>query len=593
MLTAFYTEGTRYLMHPLSLPTVNRTMATLLVALLVAPMAASAALPGMEGFKTSTPSATPKSSDINSRTNAEDEAVAKPQDPEANIVGTPQQTGQTEGQLMPFGSALFRGNFKNMTQASFEENYVITQGDVISVQFWGSVQKSLELTVDPRGNIFIPEVGPIRVAGIEQSNLNSIVQTRVAQVYKSNVGVYASLNSAKPVDVFVSGFVKQPGIYSGLASHSILSFLDKAGGILPEQGSYLDIDVLRNGRRIASLNLYEFLLQGKQPSVYLHQGDVVVVRNRQSRTLVTGSVRNPAVFEFRGSSLPAQSLIQLAQPQPGVNWVKRSRIMGDTEQMDIQVLSMAEFATTVIQPDDQLSFHRDLTANQISIKLEGNYEGASQVTLPKGSSLADAIAQINPSSSADMNAVRLYRPSVAKRKKQMLDALLEDFHKKYVMQPALSSELLAAKSTQYPNIVKFIERAKLATPDGLVAYDDRSDWANMPLHEEDVIFVPAKDNVVKILGEVQAPSTMAFQSGLKVKDYIERSAGLTPSADKKRIYVIHNNGQLDVVDMRYVPLSDDEIVIPTRVQLNGWIFAKDIAEMLFKIAAVARIFTLN
>ena len=130
-------------------------------------------------------------------------------------------------------------------------------------------------------------------------------------------------------------------------------------------------------------------------------------------------------------------------------------------------------------------------------------------------------------------------------------------------------------------------------PDGLVAYDNRSDWANMPLHEEDVIFVPAKDNVVKVLGEVQSPSTMAFQPGLKVKEYIERSAGLTPSADKKRIYVIHNNGQLDVVDTNYVPKADDEIVIPTRVQMNGWIFAKDIAEMVFKIAAVARIFTLN
>jgi protein involved in polysaccharide export with SLBB domain len=532
---------------------------------------------------------------LNSRTAAEESATEQPQSPEANIQGTPESMGGTsdESILRPFGSALFQGKFRNMTQASFQENYVITQGDMINVQFWGSIQKSLELVVDPRGNLFIPDVGPIRVAGLKQSDLNPMVQKMVYQVYKSNVGVYASLNSARPVDVFVSGFVRQPGIYSGLASHSILSFLDKAGGILPEQGSYLDIEVLRNGTRIASLNLYDFLLYGKQPSVYLHQGDVVVVRNRQSRVLVTGNVRNPAVFEFRGRNLPAQELILLAQPQPGVNWVKRSRVAPETEQMVVDVLTMAQFNATTIQPDDQISFHRDLTASQVSIEFQGSYEGASQVTLPKGATLADAIAQISPSPIADMNAVRLYRPSVALRKKQMLDALLEDFRKKFVMQPALSSELLQAKSTQYANIEKFIERARQASPDGLVAYDSREDWSKIPLHEEDIIFIPTKDNVVKVLGEVQSPSTTSYKPGMKVKEYVKRAAGFTQSADKRRIYVIHNNGQLDVVDTGYVPQPDDEIVIPTKVQLNGWIFAKDVAEMLFKIATVARIFTLD
>ncbi|MFT2542688.1 polysaccharide biosynthesis/export family protein, partial [Escherichia coli] len=93
------------------------------------------------------------------------------------------------------------------------------------------------LQVDPKGNIFLPNVGPVKVAGVSNSQLNALVTSKVKEVYQSNVNVYASLLQAQPVKVYVTGFVRNPGLYGGVTSDSLLNYLIKAGGVDPERGS--------------------------------------------------------------------------------------------------------------------------------------------------------------------------------------------------------------------------------------------------------------------------------------------------------------------------------------------------------------------
>lgn len=122
--------------------------------------------------------------------------------------------------------------------------------------------------------------------------LNTLVTRQVKKVYQSNVNVYAALDVAQPVKVYVTGFVNRPGLYGGIASDSMLSYIDKAGGVDPARGSYVSIEVKRNGKARSQVNLYNFLLNGDLDLVQFNDGDVIVVGPRQHTFSVDGAVFN-------------------------------------------------------------------------------------------------------------------------------------------------------------------------------------------------------------------------------------------------------------------------------------------------------------
>ncbi len=197
-----------------------------------------------------------------------------------------------------FGQNLFAGGFQKVSFQGFNQDYRIAIGDKITLQMWGAYEVSVDLTVDAQGNIFIPKVGPVNLQGVANKDLNKVVEEKVRSVYQRNVNLYASLNATQPVKLFVTGFVKRPGLYGGFASDSALSFLANAGGIRPESGSYLNIELKRNGKARASFNLYEFLLNGTIEQVQLQDGDTLVVSPRQSIAIFDGLVENPVQIEF-------------------------------------------------------------------------------------------------------------------------------------------------------------------------------------------------------------------------------------------------------------------------------------------------------
>ncbi len=167
-----------------------------------------------------------------------------------------------------FGAQLFSGAFAKEGAPQFNPDYLIATGDTLQVRLWGAFDFDAPLVVDPQGNIFLPNVGPIPVRGVRNVELQAVVEAAVRRVYKSNVNSYASLAAAQPVRVFVSGFVQRPGLYAGTSMDSLLHYLDQAGGIDAERGTFLAVQVQRNGQMRASVNLYDFLLQGHMPPIH-------------------------------------------------------------------------------------------------------------------------------------------------------------------------------------------------------------------------------------------------------------------------------------------------------------------------------------
>ncbi|MDR2377728.1 MAG: polysaccharide export protein, partial [Puniceicoccales bacterium] len=238
-----------------------------------------------------------------------------------------------------FGSNLFLGNFSKRSVQDFSPDYQISIGDQITLHIWGAMSFSSELVVDTQGNIFVPTVGPIAVLNVKNENLNRVVDEAIRRHYRDNVRVYALLAAAKPVSVYVSGFVLRPGNYDGVCSETVLHFIDRAGGVDPEKGSFLDIQLLREGKVIASFDLYQFLLHGRIESRQLRNGDVILVGPRRRHVYISGEVQHANAFEFQGKTIPLSALLGMAIPHPGATYVLRThREKGEVLQSRLELV---------------------------------------------------------------------------------------------------------------------------------------------------------------------------------------------------------------------------------------------------------------
>ena len=263
-----------------------------------------------------------------------------------------------------FGAQLFNGTSADSgATVGFNPDYILNPGDSIQVRLWGAFTFDGALQVDPKGNIFLPNVGPVKVAGVSNSQLNALVTSKVKEVYQSNVNVYASLLQAQPVKVYVTGFVRNPGLYGGVTSDSLLNYLIKAGGVDPERGSYVDIVVKRGNRVRSNVNLYDFLLNGKLGLSQFADGDTIIVGPRQHTFSVQGDVFNSYDFEFRESSIPVTEALSWARPKPGATHITIMRKQGLQKRSEYYPISSAP--GRMLQNGDTLIVSTDRYAGTI------------------------------------------------------------------------------------------------------------------------------------------------------------------------------------------------------------------------------------
>jgi protein involved in polysaccharide export with SLBB domain len=240
-----------------------------------------------------------------------------------------------------FGSNLFTGTFAKQNPGRFNPEYALMVGDQIQIRLWGGFEFDGILEIDPQGNVFLPHVGPVPVLGVANKDLQRTVETAAKRIFRANVGCYASLAAPQPVRVFVGGSVYRPGLFSGTSMDSLLSYLDRSGGIDLDRGSFLNVVVKRGERTRATVNLYDFLLKGQIPLVQLAEGDVIFVQPRQSTVKVGGLVSNPKRFEFSNESRTVSDLAKLANPKPEATHVRVVRNTGDRINTEYYALGEA------------------------------------------------------------------------------------------------------------------------------------------------------------------------------------------------------------------------------------------------------------
>jgi protein involved in polysaccharide export with SLBB domain len=218
------------------------------------------------------------------------------------------------GRTLPiFGASLFEkvpSTFAPLDWVPVSADYVLGPGDELLVRVWGQQDLSLDLTVDRAGDIYIPRVGNVRIAGVQFQQIRAAIRSQLERIYR-NFDLSVNLGQLRSIQIFVVGQARRPGTYMVSSLSTLVNALFASGGP-SAQGSMRRIQLKRGAGVVGELDLYELLLQGdKSKDVPLLPGDVIYIPMAGPAVALAGSVKNAAIFELKTETSLSEAL-QLA-----------------------------------------------------------------------------------------------------------------------------------------------------------------------------------------------------------------------------------------------------------------------------------------
>lgn len=222
---------------------------------------------------------------------------------------------QSTGQRLPlFGANLFEGGvstFAPVDNVPVTPDYLIGPGDQIVIKGWGTIDIDFTSVVNRNGEINLPKVGSVSVAGVRYQDLQRYLKSAIGKVYR-NFELNVTLGKLRSIQVFVLGQARRPGVYTVSSLSTLVNTLFETGGP-SANGSMRNIEVKRNGKTITRLDLYELLLKGnKTKDVSLLPGDIIYIPSVGAQVAIYGSVKKPAIFELKGGTTKLFELLELA-----------------------------------------------------------------------------------------------------------------------------------------------------------------------------------------------------------------------------------------------------------------------------------------
>lgn len=233
----------------------------------------------------------------------------------------------TVGQLTQFGYSFFRpdaAGFAAQSDVPVGPDYLIGTGDRLVITLWGSIDGTFNVEVNRSGEIVIPKVGAVKVAGQSYGQLPAFLKNTIARIYK-DFQLNVNLGKLRTIKVYVVGEVASPGDYNLTSLSTLINALSAAGGPT-KNGSLRKIQINRNGKVVETVDLYDFFLKGdKGKDIRLQPGDTVLVPIIGRVAGVAGNVRRPAIYELKDEST-LRELLTLAGGINPTGYLQRLQI---------------------------------------------------------------------------------------------------------------------------------------------------------------------------------------------------------------------------------------------------------------------------
>ena len=416
------------------------------------------------------------------------------------------------GGLAIFGVQTFRKlstQFEPMDAGPVDENYRLGPGDALVLILTGDVEQAHFLDVTREGFIVIPQVGQLYVANLTMGQLETQLYDRLGKVYSGvrranpRTRFQVSLAKLRKIQVYVAGDVVRPGAYQVSAAGTVLNALDAAGGPTTN-GSFRRLDIRRGGQLVDSVDVYDYLTRGINPSgVRLQAGDVVFVPVHGALAKVAGKVKRPAVYELRPEETLRDAIRYAGGFDPGaaqtrvtIHRVLPPSSRGAAGRARVVIAVGSDQFVNGEAPEVPMAAGDSVTVHEVaprlrSVTVRGNVWVEGEVGHTPGMRLSDAIRLAGGP-----------KPDV------------------YL------GRILVTRVRDDSSMVQL--RSAFKDSSGTVTDD-------IVLEEEDEIRVFSRssfrpERYVAVVGAVKKPGRVPYREGMTVRDAVLLAEGLTPDA---------------------------------------------------------------
>jgi protein involved in polysaccharide export with SLBB domain len=473
--------------------------------------------------------------------------------------------------LKPFGYDLFKDStstFAPVTDVPVPSEYIVGPGDRLTVQLFGSQNRTLNLRVDREGRINFPELGPIAVGGRSFESVANEIEQRVS---RQVIGVRASVSMAdtRSIRVFVMGEANRPGSYTVSGLSTISSALYAAGGIKPI-GSLRDVQLKRNGAVVRRFDLYDLLLRGDtSDDSKLLPGDVIFIPPVMAVVAVDGEVRRPAIYEIKNNTSVSE-ILQLAGGLTTEADTHRAALVRVNERRTRKVVNIgledAGGRDELLRNGDSLRVLRLRPTLDQGVTIEGHVFNPAPIAWREGLRLTDVISSVDElKPNADLGYILVRRELPPDRRVVVLSA-------------DLSAALRDPKSPK--NIV-------LMPRDRLVVFDQESGRQQLinpvldEIRRQARIDMPSE--LVRIDGRVKARGEYPLEPQMRVSDLLRAGGGLQDAAfgskaELTRYRVIDDLRQTQLLEIDLAAVMRGDVSADLLLQPFDFLNVKEVPE---------------
>ena len=415
-------------------------------------------------------------------------------------------TATTDNASQIFGHDVFTNRnltFEPSINLATPVDYRLGPGDEVIIDVWGASENTIRQSISPEGTIQVSGLGPVQLSGMTVKDANAYLQREFSKIYSGISGseptsqIKLTLGDIRTIQINIMGEVAVPGTYTLSSFSSVFHALYRAGGV-NKIGSLRSIKVVRNGKTIADLDVYDYLMKGKvKDDIRLQEGDVIIVNPYESLVRIAGKVKRPMFYEMKPTETVA-TILNYAGGFTGDAYKKAVRIIRKSGR-EHQVYNVDEMDYSVFRLDDGDSISVDAVLKRFENRVE--IRGAVY-----RSGLYELSGTVNTVKQLIKKAEGLRGDAFLNR--ALLDRENED----------LSHEVIAVDLG------------------GLF----KGTVADIPLQKNDILYIPSihdlkEEETISIHGEVANPGTFLFSKNMTIEDLLVQSGGLLEAAATTKV----------------------------------------------------------
>ena len=523
--------------------------------------------------------------------------------------------GSTGKSLDVFGRELFRNvpsTFAPLKAVQVNGDYVIGPGDALQIRGWGMIDIDVNATVSRGGEIYLPRVGSIKVAGIKYRDLQGYLKKAVGRIF-TNFELSASISQTRSVQIFIVGHAQRPGTYTLSAMSSVLNALFASGG--PSvTGTLRDIQLKRGNEPPVSIDLYDILLYGdKSMDMGLQDGDVLFIPEVGPLVALFGDVKKPAIFELKKKA----SLSQLIHWAGGFESAAELKNVIVEKSIDNHYQTIAELKADKISIDKNLSkisvqptdiirvfapgaVPMEVKIDNSFVRVDGEIKQNGVFQIEKGETLRALVTRLGGvTDKGYLFGTKLTRESVKREQQLKIDESVDRYEKdiqtnaKQRLAGQSDPAQAATITAEFESQQRLLKKLREVKSEGRIILNLKNadaqviDLPDITLEDGDKVYIPRKPTTVDVIGAVYQQNTIIYRSDRKVNDYLASAGGVSATGDKSELYRIcadgtvrskRNSGFGGAVN------PGDAIVVPEKIQRGASFMQnlKDFTSILYQ-----------